>query len=420
MKNKELIQDLGNLIRLEQNLRKSINKNISNNTLQTNLAHALQLYEQIDKNLLENQEGIPDSEFFTYIKQARNAVEYIRTTVKSKQSSKMTTSNAIFDAKLAASILIPFDGDSEKLSAFIDGVKFLQTVIKNEQHPTLKLFLMTRISGRARDALPNDNANRSIDEMVELIKNSCESKATTEQVIAKLKGIKRGLPKQQYCEEVEALCNKLANIYVKENVPHATAKKLATKAGLDTLINIVPNENAKLVLQAGTYTTIEQAIQKLNELPDRAENSDNINRVFNVNSNQRRYQYQSQQRGNWRRGVNHNSNNFTPRGFHSNNQRYNNLSRYNNRPSAYNGNYRGARVDNRGHPHQGRQASRIYLTDCQTVLPMQNAVYNQPPCGQNQGQPNWNMIPQQQRQQQQNQPQNQPFLGTVGQYTQSM
>lgn len=414
MTNKELTQDLEALIRIEVNLRKSINKNITIDTLQTHLAKALQLYAQIDKNLLENQDSIPGTEFFTYIKKARNAIEYIKATVNSKRSNKMTTNNTVFDAKLAASILTPFDGDSEKLSAFIDGVKFLQTVITKEHHSTLKLFLMTRISGKARDALPNDNVNRTIDQVVELIKNSCESKATPEQVIAKLKAIKRGLPKQQYCQEIESLCNKLTNTYVRENVPHDTAKRLSTKVGLDALINIVPNDNAKIVLQAGTYTTIEQAIQKVNELPDRIENSDNINRVFNINSDQRKYRYQNQQRENWRHGVNQSNNNFTPRGFHSNNQRYNNASRYNNRPSAYNGNYRGARIDNRGHP-QGRNVSRIYLTDCQTVLPMQNAVYNQPPSRQNQGHVNWNMIPQQQQQQP-----NQPFLGTVEQYTQSM
>ncbi|XP_055527293.1 uncharacterized protein LOC129719904 [Wyeomyia smithii] len=300
-----------------------------------------------------------------------------------------------FDAKLAASILTPYDGDSEKLSAFVDGIKFLKTVIAEEHHRTLKLFLMTRISGKARDALPNDNVDRIIDQIIELIKSSCESKVTSEQLIAKINAIKHGSSKEQYCREVENLCDKLTNTYVREYIPHETAKKLATKAGVDKLIKLAPTNNEKIVLQAGTFKTIEQATQKFNELPDDSEIAEKPNRIFNV-SHQRDY-YQNR-RGNWRGGKNDNRNNFSSRGFHYNNQRF---MRFN-KQQSFNGNYRGARGNTRGHWHHDRQINRIYFADNQESN--QNASVNAAQYAQDLGQQGMFS-------------QSQTFLGAVGQYT---
>lgn len=361
---KEIIEKLGILGKLEQNLRKSVNQALYSSTLQGHLEKAIKLYEEIDELLVKSQDKIPDKEFFTYLKRARNALTYIQEFVKVRvvrnnkpEQEKMTTETP-FDVKLAAAILTPYDGDAEKLSAFVDGVKFLQSVATTEtQQTTLKLFLLTRISGKARDSLPNNIQGLNIDEIVNLITSNCESKVTIDQMLAKLNAVKEGLPKQQYCKEIEDLCSKLTKTYVRENVPLETAKKLATKASLDTLIKLVPNNNAKLVLQAGTFKAIEDAIQRLNELPDGNGSNSNINRVFNLNAN--RIKHQGQQRGSWRRGT------------------YNNI--------------------NNGHSYQGQQFSRIYFADNQISPPMQNVPFNSIQGMQNQGQPNYNMTQQYQQ-----------------------
>lgn len=216
----------------------------------------------------------------------------------------------------------------------------------------------------------------SIDEIIEQVSKSCESKITSEQVLAKLKTIKRGTAKQQYCEEVESLCSQLSRAYIKEGIPQAIAKKIATKAGVEILIKTVSAENAKIVLQAGSFPTIEQAIQKLNELPDNTESND-VTRVFNINTNQKRFQNfnQGHQR-NWRRGANNNNNNFTRRGPHAYNQRFHYAPRFDNRP--HNGNHRGHN-DYRGHPPQGRQSHRVYYADAQNAVLASNPTYLQQP-----------------------------------------
>lgn len=408
------MDELSKLKDLYSNLRKSINNYITNETLTKKAELAKTLHSEIEQDLEINYNKYSDTEFNSLVKSTRNLYFEIQEIIelkllqnRIKENPKTNTRQdtmtqqqaAVFDVKLAASVLTPFDGDSEKLSAFVDGVKFLQTVMQNEHHPTLKIFLLTRISGKARDALPNDNVDRSIDEMITLIKNTCESKATPEQIMAKLRGVKRGMTKEQYCQEVETLCNKLANAYVKENVPYTTARKLATRVGLETLINIVPTEKAQTVLHAGTFDTIEQAIQKINELPNQNENMDIVNRVFNVNRNQARFQNQGPRRGNWKRGTNNYGNQLPNRGFQSTNQRFGTY--YNQRPNTYNGNYRGARNDYRGQ-HRRPQVNRIYRAEDQSSQPAQHINYNQV-----QDRPDQYTTAQ-------------PFLETVGQYTQSM
>lgn len=411
---KDIIAKIASLQKIEQNLRKSINQNISSDTLTKHFDTAIKLFNEIDESLLQNQSNIPDTEFFCYLKQARNALHYIKESVERRRNfkkSKMPTEATApsFDVKLAASILLPYDGDDEKLPAFIDAVKLLKTMAPNDEQ-TLKLFLMTRIGGKARNALPTDVTNKTINDIVKLIKDACECKTTTEQVMAKIKSVKKGLPKQQYCNEIETLCNKLANAYMKDNVPHETAKKLAAKAGLETLIKLTPNETAKMALQIGSYSTIEQAIQKLNELPEN-ENQNQMNNVFHFN-----HRRSTPNRGNWRRGSN--NNNFTPR-YNQNNQRFNDRE-YSNFNARQYGNNRGARGGYR-QPHQGhtRQVGRIYFANQQILPEEQNVTANLPQGWQNiqncnQLNPNMPITAQQARMQ----PSNQPFLGTIGQYTQ--
>lgn len=143
------------LQRIEQNFRKSMNHNISAHTLEKHVTTAANLFDEIDGLLLKNQDEIPDAEFFRYLKQARNALGYvkqsIRVRIEKSKNSKMTTPSAdhtcTFDIKLAVSVLLPFDGNSEKLSAFIEDVTFLKSLTTTAtQTATSKLLLLTRVS----------------------------------------------------------------------------------------------------------------------------------------------------------------------------------------------------------------------------------------------------------------------------------
>lgn len=132
-------------------------------------------------------------------------------------------------------------------------------------------------------------------------------------MLSKFKSVKRNVPKQQYCQEIEELCHKLTSSYIKEEIPHVTAKRLATKAAIYTLINIVPSDNAKIVLQAGKFTSIEEAIQKLNEMPD-SDGNRSTAQILSMNRGNKRLSQgrgYNNQRGNWRQGYRNITDNIT-------------------------------------------------------------------------------------------------------------
>lgn len=64
MPKRAIIEKVGILLKIEQHFRKSINQNISSNTLDTHFNKAINLFAEIDELLLENQDEIPDKEFF--------------------------------------------------------------------------------------------------------------------------------------------------------------------------------------------------------------------------------------------------------------------------------------------------------------------------------------------------------------------
>lgn len=74
----EIIHCLHELRKIEQNLRKSVNKQISRDTLIKHFNTAEALYVVLENLLDKAQKEIPDKEFFTYLKQARSTVDFIR------------------------------------------------------------------------------------------------------------------------------------------------------------------------------------------------------------------------------------------------------------------------------------------------------------------------------------------------------
>lgn len=127
-----IVNNFSLLVRIEQNLRKSINKNIQSDTLHNNLESAIDLFQKLEYELIENQDKIPDVQLFSILKKARHSLDYIKQVTKSKIATNHIpiivpiSEIMAFDAKLASSILLPFDGDCDKLSAFVDSVKFLK------------------------------------------------------------------------------------------------------------------------------------------------------------------------------------------------------------------------------------------------------------------------------------------------------
>lgn len=224
--------------------------------------------------------------------------------------NKFKTKMTEFDMKQATSIVQTYDGSDENLAAFIDAAKLLNELTPDRHKGLALKFIRTRLTGKARLGLPDNIA--SIEALLDNVKSRCESKLTSEIVLAQLKAIKER-ETDKICDRVNDLTAKLSSVYLAEKLPVETATKMATKAGVETLKTKVTNSDLKLILKAGSFQTIQDAIQKVreninNESPPQVLSfRAGRGRRFNGQRNQPpRYQQNT-----WRRGGG------APRGFNS-------------------------------------------------------------------------------------------------------
>lgn len=168
-----------------------------------------------------------------------------------------------FDIKTATALVQPYDGSADGLEAFIDAKNLLAEIIDANQIPTTVKFLKTRLTGKARFEL-STNTN-TIEALIQDVKQRCISKTTPENLTAKLKTVKLQGSVENFCDEVDLLTSKLKSAYIQQKVPEETANSMATKVGIDTLINGSNSQETKIILKAGAFSDIKNAIQKVLE-----------------------------------------------------------------------------------------------------------------------------------------------------------
>ena len=278
---------------------------------------------------------------------AKTTTTYEHTAGKQKQSSpkaKLSRKMAppVFDMKQATAIVPVYDGAPDDLDAFIDAINLLAELTAAENMATAVKFVKIRLTKKARLGLPNNLA--TLQEIADDLKRRCQRQESPDTVIAKLNQVRIKSSAMEFCEEVENLTLKLKSIYMEQQVPENVANTMATKVGLESLINGIPSNDTKLILKAGTFTDIKQAILKVNQYTDRnaqvliantsRQNSNREYNNYNANRNNAyRGGYRSPQTNNYQRGRNNNfrgnggqryhNNNNTPMNFqNSNNQHY--------------------------------------------------------------------------------------------------
>lgn len=334
----DIENDLKVLLHQEVNLKKSIYKKFKLDTLNAKLTYATELFNNIEEKLLQHQDNLSSSEVTFIAKAARNAFHDIKSIIDRKIKEDKMTQNTVFDIKTATAIIQPYDGSADNLNAFVDATNLLKELTPENHHQMLVKFLKTRITGKARIGLPA-NLN-TVDEVVADIKRRCEERTSPDHVLAKLKQIKHTGDNITFCNEVETLTNKLKGIYLEKQIPENVAQEMATKAGVETIIDKTTNLETKIILKAGSFGTITEAIQKLNE------------NCFGSNTTQiMRFNTVGQQRSYPRQSNNRNSISSFQR-----NRQFNNQHRNNNYNNNYGNNYRNRQENNRNNnqPWRGR------------------------------------------------------------------
>lgn len=239
------------------------------------------------------------------------------------------------DLKLGTTLVPTYDGSPESLDSFVDAVLLFQDMVekafaqctpaqKEAANGTVVRFVRTRLTGKARQSV---NVNQNLNETLNAVKEHCVSKTTAENLIAKLSTVKQKDNVNTFCEQVEKITAQLKSVYIKDNIPEATANKMATKQGIEALIKGAKNHEAKVILKAGSFAHMNDAIQKFLENSDQSDTNEkqNVQIFYSTRGNSRGRGRFSQTRGNSNqrfqsnnRGYYHNS-----RGnFHGNRENY--------------------------------------------------------------------------------------------------
>lgn len=293
-----------------------------------------------------------------------------------QKSSKMPDTTPPFDIKTATAIVQTYDGSHDGLNAFVDSANLLKEFTKPDNYPLAIKFLRTRLTGKARLGLPNELA--TIDALVENVKSRCAETITPENVLSKLKATQQKGDANKFCNDVDSLCNQLCATYIESGVPNNVAKRMATKAGVEALTAGVTNSETKIILKAGNFDDVKQAIQKVVENSTSSSNATQIlafrnterpeRRQYNSYPNRGRFQ-QSQYRGNRNPNFMNNSSQYRDnQNFRNNFERGNRYPQ----PNGYN------RNNTRGRGGQNN-SRRLYTAGAEELNNVQAPQMRAPP-----------------------------------------
>lgn len=346
------------LIKLQTNLSKSKNNRIRTNTLKEKLFLATQLYSNIEESLLIHEKEIPEKKLHFFIKASRDALYEINQIIKQKirengeeaepvNIEKMASPKV--DLKLGTALVQTYDGSAEHLTTFLDAVTLFNSSVeetfadatavqKNAAETTVVRFVRTRLTGKARQVVTD---NQTLAEILDAVKTHCASRVTAENLIAKMSTIKQNDDVSNFCDQIEKITTQLKSVYMTDKIPEITAHKMATKCGVDALVNGTKSNEVKIILRAGTFSHVNDAIQKLQE----NQNSNQPTREFSQNNAQIMLAFRNGNRGRGNFQQNRNSRGrFQP-------QRYGNSQQSRGNYQSFRGNFR----QNRGYyryPHQ--------------------------------------------------------------------
>lgn len=341
-------------LQLLENISRSIIKIYNPREVQRLTLKARESFEEIEIFLLIHEDSLKSTTLDYFLRESKrvwSAVKLHNQLITTR--TKMPSPTIPFDIKTATAIVTTYDGSPTDLSAFIDSANLLKELTPPEHTALTIKFLRTRLTGKARLALPENFG--TVDELIENVKSRCTSTVTPDNISTKLKATKQTGDLDQFCNEIDTLCNQLHASYIESGVPENVAKRMATKAGVEALTAGVGDRDTKIILKAGTHADVKQAIQKVLENASNLPNA----QLLPING---RYKNQHKFRGSGRNYGYNNSNNFNRNHLNFNS---NHLSRNNSDRQYYNRSYnnrgrRGNFVQQNRYNQYNQRNARVY------------------------------------------------------------
>lgn len=384
------------LQKLHVNIKKSINAKLKEETLKEKLRDAHEWYKNIFNYINETTDPISEDQFNQITTNTNTWHQEVTRILKIKidlisrkacgknalslhyplkvakvKSSKMVPpveNTPPFDIKQATAIVQPYDGSADNLGSFIDAAALLNEYVQPAHVATAIKFLRTRLIGKARIGL-QDNFN-TIQQLIDDVQQRCRDKTTPESIIAQMRAlkVKPNENMKDYCDGIEKCCANLKSIYVNQKMPAELADSMARKAGIDALITGISNPEIKLILKAGTFSSLAEAITKINE--NSSQDPARGAQVLTIS----RPRGQMSRGGHSARGnrgghkQNYNRNGYQNNGY-NNHGSYNNYRSRNNQGNNFQGFNQGNNFQSFGNSFRGRRGNNRNVYNIQSGQP---------------------------------------------------
>nr|CAH7743112.1 unnamed protein product [Callosobruchus chinensis] len=249
-----------------------------------------------------------------------------------------TVMTAIEFLNLARKILPhEYDGSPDRLQSFLKGHTLLTAYATGNEQNAIA-YIKTRLCGKARGLIGD---NDSLQDIAQKLRQGIKTESS-QAVTSKILGHKQfQKDKTKYAEEIETLSAKLKRAYISEGVPAAVAETYCTNTVVRALSTNASSDRAKLIMEAGTFNSTQEAITKFVGISiDNNANDQTI--LYTTRQNNRTF-FRHSFRG---RGDN----------YHGQNRRFQHDGHYNNvntQPQHRSFNNRGNHTIYRGN-HRGR------------------------------------------------------------------
>ena len=235
-----------------------------------------------------------------------------------------------------ASRIVPdFDGTIENRQRFIDALNLLMTQVGQNEALAVAL-VKTKLTGTARSLITNENTLIAIrDTLLTRVRGE-----SSEVLLSKLVSIKQNnRPAVNFVKDIEDITRKLESAYISDGMTGELAQKYASQNAIKVLSTNVSNDQIKLVMQAGNFNSVNEAVAKFLNTSNETANTHSTyyahkkRNNFNPNHFKRNHynnRYQQNQKYNNFNNNRHNNQNYRNNNAQNNNQ-INGPNRFNNR-----------------------------------------------------------------------------------------
>lgn len=224
---------------------------------------------------------------------------------------------SIFDIKTATALVPTCDGAPDKVEQFIDAAKLMVTLTPDDQQGVLLSFVKTRLTGKARSVA---HAETTLSALLQKLSTHCKPVQNSESLRAKLSATRQKMDTVTFTTQVCELAEKLEAQYIAEGITPEAATALTKGFAVEALQKGAKNPQTRLLMKAGNFTSVSEAVTKLLKEDTDAGEVAQILRLGHGNRGNGSRGGRGNYRGNYR-GNNSRRGNSHRGGYRSNNYR---------------------------------------------------------------------------------------------------